>query len=217
MKNFLLLLAVFICACKANLPLRQTDRERDGFFGKAANVYYKVIYSGGKRCAKRADSYNSEGKLTQHTLYIVVCSADKITADYEYTSDDKRKTMTNGKLGGTTVFVYDTAGKLETETSVLNEKPDEQVQVRYRYDEKGRIYEKFYSTNGVEYGKEIYEYKGDEKFPAKFTFNNTKDNNSYTITYGGYELNSEGDWIKRTESDGKTTTYIERSIEYFTD
>lgn len=216
MKNFILLFALVFCACAVpNTLKKQTDRERDGFTGKVSNVYVSTIYPGGVRCAKQSSSYDVDGRLTKHTIYTKGCGAEYITTNYTYAADGRRTSSINEVAGGSTVFRYDANGRLSDEISAFNE--NEAVQVHYSYDEKGRIFEKTYSTNDTQYGREIYEYSGEQKAPSKFSFTNTKENKSLTITYSSYEFNSQGDWLKREETDSGKNSYIERAIEYYKD
>lgn len=216
MKNFILLFALVFCSCAApNSLKKQTDRERDGFTGKVSNVYVTTIYPSGARCARQSDSYDTDGRLIRHTIYTKGCGAENITTNYTFSADGKRTASTNATPVSTTTFVFDANGRLSDETSAFND--TEAVQVHYTYDSIGRIFEKTYSTNGAQYGSEIYEYSGEQKAPSKFSFTNTKENKSLTITYGNYEFNSQGDWIKREETDGGTNSYIERAVEYYKD
>lgn len=216
MKIFILLLAVIFSACAtAKMPKKQTDRERDGFAGKVANVYVSTVFPSKVRCGKDSSSYDVEGRLTKHNVYTKGCADEKIKINYTYSDDGKRMSSSNGVTGSPTTFNFDADGRLANEISAFNE--NESVQVNYLYDEKGRIIEKTYANNGTQYGKDVYEYEGENKAPSKFTYTNTKDNSSATITYTAYEFNSAGDWTKREETARATNSYIERSIEYYID
>jgi YD repeat-containing protein len=217
MKNFILLFALIVCSCTAGSSLkRQTDRERDGFIGKVANVYVStIIPSDGKRCPQRSDSYDTDGRLTKHKIYAGGCGTASIATNYTYPTIDKRTSTTQGTADSTTVFSFDANGRLSDETTAFNN--NESIQVQYFYDEIGRIKEKTYLTNGTPYSKEVYEYKDDQKAPLKFIFTDTKANKTRTITYTNYVFNTAGDWIQRDESDDGKLTFIERAIEYYKD
>ncbi|HMS43577.1 MAG TPA: hypothetical protein PKE69_25340 [Pyrinomonadaceae bacterium] len=214
MKIYILLFALIFTSCTTKLH-RQTDRERDGFVGKVARVYISTLFPTKGKCPIKSNTYDANGNLTKQKIYTNGCGDKFITTDYRISADGKRISTTEGTQQSKTIYNFDTSGRISEETTSFNNA--ETLQVKYFFDEKGRIKEKIYTTNGTQYGKDVYEYVGENNAPAKFTYTDSRNEKSVSIIYTNYEFNSEGDWVKREETDNGKLSFVERAIEYYED
>jgi hypothetical protein len=91
----------------------------------------------------------------------------------------------------------------------------------YKYDEKGRLQESEIVHSTGERYRFVSKYEGEKRFPEnEVSLDGNSNNPRYTTTYTDYQLNPQGDWIKRkvTRQETGSQTYVAihyRRIEYY--
>ena len=224
-----------------------TDRELDGFTGPVKSVLLEssLISSsdGGRRtgspCRQTADVYDKTGRLLQHSAYLGRCGSDEIRAEYSYAADGSRTRKTRGIQGsggsspGFTdgsstaedtrqhreIFTYDSSRRI-TEATTVQANGKVKYKSRYNYNAQGRMIEiAEYGDDGRGPARRAYRYEGDSQVPFEFIYYG-HDGQAYSkTTYTDYEFNSQGDWVKRKETDQRSNrkyvSWTLRKIEYY--
>lgn len=115
-------------------------------------------------------------------------------------NDDGRLTKTEMEeynMYITTLYTYDGKGFLVKEETTQS---DGESSIVYSYDEKGRVVKKVIKSSYTE--------EGNENGPEKST-------TTTTYTYNEADMDSNGNWTKRTASDGNETLTETRKIVYY--
>jgi hypothetical protein len=228
-------------------PARKSERESNGFVGhvKKAHEEWSPVsgypYPSDAKCRVRTHTFDQDGRLTQYSYYSGGCGSDEHREHYKYDQDGSR-TMTFEFIQGKgspppppppmmpagaavkgppkTTFNYDAQGKL---IEKANFRGDGQPSYKstYKYDEKGRLQETLITHSTGQRYRFVSKYEGDKRFPeSEDSLDGDSNNPKSTTTYTDYELNPQGDWIKRkvtmTETGGRTYVAIHhRRIEYY--
>ncbi len=227
----------------------KSDREHDGFVGNVKKAFeewspisgYPSYLQPGTRYRGSTRIYDADGRLLQSSVYPGAGGSDELRDHYTYDKDGARMSRTEEIRGENspppppppmpppgskeekgppkTVFQYDSRGR-KIETAVLRAGGTLVYKLIYKYDEKDRLQE---SQNADPDGKitsrRVYSYEGDQRYPKEYVYIGSDGKTSSKVTYTEYELNPQGDWIKRkskTESsDGRTQASLNyRSIDY---
>lgn len=220
---------------------RKSDRESNGFAGnvkKALEEWSPVSgypYPQDARCRARSHVYGKDGRLIQYSSFSGACGSDENREHYTYDQDGNRTTRFEFIQGENspppppppmmppgqaikgppkTTFKYDSKGMM-TEKANFRANGEPIYKTIFKYDEKGRLQEtQVIHSDGTRY-RWTNKYEGEKWFPASQDgFEADSNSPKSTVTYTDYELNAQGDWIKRKEIRKETTgrTYI--SIRY---
>lgn len=191
------------------------------------------------RCHARSRVYDKDGRLIQHSYFSGPCGSDENREHYTYDQDGNRTIrleyiqgknspppppppmMPPGAKGGPevkgppkTTFKYDAQGMM-TEKANFRANGEPTYKTTYKFDEKGRLQEMQVIHSGGNRYRWTYKYDGEKRFPeSEGSFEADSDTPKSTVTYTDYELNAQGDWIRRKETIKEATgrTYI--SIQY---
>jgi RHS Repeat len=213
---------------------RRSERESDGFVGnvkKSLEEWTPVFgypYLQDTRCRARSHVYDKYGRLIQYSFFTGACGSDENRNHYKYDQDGNRTTHTEYIQGKNspppppppmlppgqaikgppkTTFKYDSQGRI-TEKANFRANGEPIYRSTYKYDEKGRLEEtQVIHSDGTRY-RSTYKYESHDSFDGD------SNNSKYTTAYTDYELNAQGDWIRRKETVKEATgrTYI--SIRY---
>ena len=119
-----------------------------------------------------------------------------------------------------TTFKYDSQGMM-TEKADFRANGELIYKTTFKYDEKGRLEEmQVIHSNGPRY-RWTYKYGGEKRFPeSQDNFDADSNSPKSTVIYTDYDLNAQGDWIKRKETrkEAAGRTYISiryRILEYY--
>jgi len=191
------------------------------------------------RCRVRSQVFDKEGKLIQNSYFSGACGSDENQERYTYDQDGNRTTSFEyiqgknspppppppmappGPKGGQevkgppkTTFKYDAQGMI-AERANFRANGEPTYKSIYKYDEKGRLQEmQVIHSNGPRY-RWTSKYDGETRFPeSEDSFDADSDKPKYTVTYTDYELNAQGDWIKRKETTKEASGRITVSIRY---
>jgi hypothetical protein len=229
------------------IPARKSERESNGFVGpvKRAHEEWSPVsgypYASDARCRARTHTFDQDGRLTQYSYYSGGCGSDENREDYKYDQDGSRTTRFEYIQGENspppppppmmppgaavkglpkTTFTYDAKGMLIEKANFRGDgKPT--YKSTYKYDEKGRPQESEIVHSTGERYRFVSKYEGEKRFPeSEVSFDGNSNNPRSTTTYTDYELNPQGDWIKRKvtrqETGGRTYVAIHyRRIEYY--
>jgi len=198
-------------------------------------------YPSDAKCRARTHTFDQDGRIIQYSSYSGGCGSDEDRERYKYDQDGNRTTTFEYIQGENspppppppmmppgaavkgppkTTFKYDAQGILIEEA---NFRGDGQPTYKstYKYDEKGRLEETLINHSTGERYRFVSKYEGDKRFPkSEDSFDGNSNNPRFTTTYTDYELNLQGDWIKRKVIRQKTggQTYVaihSRRIEYY--
>lgn len=224
---------------------KKSEREFDGFVGPVKSAFEEwspisgYQYPSNARCRNSSKVYDQNGRLIQSSLYPGACGSDEIREHYTYDQEGNRTERTEefqGKgspppppppmppLGANgqvvkgppkTTFKYDANGRM-TEKVHLRANGDPTFKNICIYDEKGRPQERqVIHSDGTRY-RWTYKYEGEKRFPeSQDSFDGDSNKPSYTVTYSDYELNAQGDWVKRKETTPKTVSIHYQKLEYY--
>lgn len=228
---------------------KKSDRELDGFAGPVKKVFEEWSPVSGypnpsdARCRTLTKIYDPNGRLVQSSLYPGSCGSDEIREHYTYDQEGNRTERTEEFQGKDspppppppmpppgardqavkgppkTTFKYDNRG-LMTEMAVYRANGALIYKIVKKYDEKERLQEgQSVNPSGKTTAKYVYTYEGEKRFPESYTYIGADGKPSGVVRYTDYELNRQGDWVKRresSESSGAAQISIHyRSIEYF--
>jgi hypothetical protein len=247
--SFLMLAILIAGSFQSPAGRRVSDREQDGLLGPVKTIISEWSPVGGPRngihpgtrCPSQSSVYNEHGRLEQRSSFAGACGCEEIRDVYSYAQDGSQTEKTEripapgcppppppmaappgSRPAGPPhrVFKYDDAGR-EVESSLLW--PDGSLISKsvYEYDAKGRLTETtVFDGKGQMTYHNITVFNGESKTPASSTYFRPDGKKSSQITYSEYELNTQGDWVKRTEthvdSRGETQVSLKyRTIVYF--
>jgi hypothetical protein len=248
MRIFVILLVLCFVFLQPSGKREQTDLEHDGFVGSVKKVFEQwspVTNSWedirpGTRCRKATRIYDAAGRLVQSSVYPGSCGSDEIRDHFTYDKGGNRIRRSEEILGKGSnppppqmappgasqeqgepkdVFKYDSHGRL---AEIATQQPSGKIifKVIHSYDEQGRLVEtKRLDSNGSLWTRYTYSYGGHSRFPSASVNYDSADKVRSRVSYSDYSLNSQGDWVKRkeTEQDDDGTVrvaIIYRTIEY---
>lgn len=220
---------------------RRSERESDGFVGKVKKSLEEwspvsgYPYIKDTRCRARSQVYDKDGRLIQSSFFTSSCGSDENREHYKYDKDGNRTTefeFIQGKnspppppppmmppgqaIKGPpkTTFKYDSQDRI-IEKANFRANGEPIYKSTYKYDEKGRLEERqVIHSHGTRY-RSTYKYEGEKRFPESYDrFDGDSNNPKYTTTYTDYELNAQGDWIRRKETVKEATGRTSISIRY---
>lgn len=227
----------------------KSDRELDGFTGDVKKAFeelspisgYPSHLQPGSRCRTSTRIYDANGRLLQSSVYPGTCGSDEWREHYTYDKDGARMSRIEEIRGENspppppppmpppgskedkgppkTFFRYDSRGR-KIESEVFRASGTLIYKLIYKYDEKDRLQEsQNVDPDGKITSKRVYGYEGDQRFPKEYIYIGSDGKTSFKVTYTEYELNPQGDWIKRKSmmerSDGPTYVSLNyRSIDY---
>ena len=249
MKHFLLVLIFCIACTQASVTKRESDREHDGFVGPVKKVFVEWSpvsggdYPVGSRCRRMTKVYDQSGRLMQHSLYLGACGSDEIRNDYSYAPDGSRaeksqeirgkdsppppppmalpSTSEEDKGEPRMIFKYDPSSGQQIESASIRPSGKIIYRTTYSYDGQRRMIEMTdYGRGGQVSSRRVFGYSGDERVPSSSVYDDGKGNLYERATYSDYEFNSQGDWIRRTETsedrfNRRSVSSAVREIEYY--
>jgi hypothetical protein len=224
----LLILALVSGAPQSAGAKRVSDRERDGFLGPVKEVFTEWSPVGqarngiqpGARCPQQTSVFDENGTLAQRSGYAGPCGCEEIRDIYAYGPDGSQTTKSENIPGPgcpppppmaapagapesgprRRVFKCDENGR-QVEATLIRHDGTVVYKTVYGYDAKGRLTETAsFNGNGQAGDRRVYGYTGASSVPATFTYHG-RDGRVYERTaYSDYELNAQGDWVKRTQT-----------------
>ena len=224
---------------------KMSDRALDGLKGPAKHVFEESSplsngssVAGDARCRRGTWIYDPQGRLTSKSDYPGIHCEEEIKEDYTYDKDGNRHEVHDAsRASGISLgpgpptarrdFVHKRTFDSDQEGrkivsdytySSVGTLVDLSIHV---YDTQNRLLEsRSLDMQKRVTGRKTFSYLDNARFPTGST-SFGQDAKPYSrATYADYELNAQGDWIKRTEiterqGGSKSKRFLYRTIDYY--